>query len=105
MRHASRFKSPVKIAAASLWVASLTLMVLGTVLDGDRVILRSWALWIQMVAWGFTAWWIADGLSRRDRLRVAELAEIMARVAAESNHHEAHPPPHYPRRVKLTRVH
>lgn len=86
----------VKITAVALWALSLSLITYGTTIAPHaNVETLSWSLWLQMCAWGFTAWWIHDSLHRRDRVRVSELAEIMARVAVEE----------HPRHAKLTRVH
>lgn len=95
--HHSR-TTAVKIAAVTLWAFSTALLVFGTThaSPADHLAVLSWSLWVQMCAWGFTAWWIHDGLHRRSQIRVTELAEIMARVAIEE------PDPAQPR---LRRVH
>src|SRR5690349_18793615 len=81
--HHSRTRT-IKITAVSLWVTSLGLLTFNTAISPHpSVECLVWALWIQMCAWRFTAWWISDSLHRRSQVRVADLAEIMARVAVE----------------------
>ena len=70
-------------------------MVVGT-LAAEPGRFVAWGLFLGAGASFVTTWWIVDHIGQRDRLRVTELAEIMARVAMEETG---------PRPPRLSRIH
>lgn len=77
---------------------ALLLIALGSV-SVEPLLWVTWGLFLTMAATVDTAWMVMDSLSNRDRVRVDELAEIMARVATED--YAMHPRPRGLHRIRL----
>lgn len=75
-------------AVAASWAISCAFMTNGTVTDASAQ--RAWGIWFAMVAVCLTGWAIADYVSRKQRLRLEELAEIMAAEAARYYSGDSH---------------
>lgn len=70
------------------WSTSLACMIIGTVTQ--TAAWRGWGIWLALVGCCFTGWGIVDYVSRRQRLRMEELATIMAAEAARHYNETPH---------------
>lgn len=74
------------VALTACWAISLALMALGTAaVDGvDHALQRtffSWGIWSVAVAHILSGWHLVSHYARRERVRIEDLAKIMAEVA------------------------
>jgi hypothetical protein len=69
----------------ALWILSLFLMVLRTVMNEDAqlAVLSAWALWIGLPALAVTGWHVMDWYCARDDDRLQNAARLAARTALQ----------------------
>lgn len=65
------------------WSVSLLLMGYGSFTDAHWWRWLAWGIYLCAVGCLLSAWWIIEAYCRHSRLRVEELAKIMAGVAAQ----------------------
>jgi hypothetical protein len=79
---------------AGLWVTSAAFMVLGTIHTGTTAGLQrtcfSWGIFLAIGAGSVSLWAIVSWYARRERLRMEDLARIMAyEVARHQDHRDS----------------